>query len=349
MIQSLPGMSSSEDQDRAKSRSKNGAAPGKSSSARAAAPSKSTSASTAAARAKFSSASLPVGGKSRWSDVGVAPFQDGQYVRLLNRGRGGYLFADETGRGVSVDRRREMANTAWVAQVLETDTNYHVLLRSAYGRHLAVTRAPAPEGHVGCGAAQCAFDGPDDAHVMWWTTPGKGGSVVLLHGTSANLRALRANGRYRRWHRGVTVEAINRSRVTSMMEWEVEVIPLRVERPPYQLRPGGADALWHPGSAEKMEVNCAVADDNGSTDGRGWETIQFRGRSLMELGNELAQRLGDGVSFQDITLFIQAGNLGQPTLLLTDLPHRDDRVDIVVFRVGTAGHDRLLFPDLDAE
>jgi hypothetical protein len=88
-----------------------------------------------------------------------------------------------------------------------------------------------------------------------------------------------------------------------------------------------------------MEVNCAVADDNGSTDGRGWETIQFRGRSLMELGNELAQRLGDGVSFQDITLFIQAGNLGQPTLLLTDLPHRDDRVDIVVFRVGTAGED----------
>jgi hypothetical protein len=175
--------------------------------------------------------------------VGVAPFQDGQYVRLLNRGRGGYLFADETGRGVSVDGRRGMANTAWVAQVVETDTNYHVLLRSAYGRHLAVTRAPAPEGHVGCGAAQCAFDGPDDAHVMWWTTPGKGGSVVLLHGTSASLTALRANGRYRRWHRGVTVEAINRSRVTSMMEWEVEVIPLRVERPPYQLRPGGADAV----------------------------------------------------------------------------------------------------------
>jgi hypothetical protein len=78
---------------------------------------------------------------------------------------------------------------------------------------------------------------------MWWTTPGKRGSVVLLHGTSASLRALRANGRYRRWHRGVTVEAINRSRVTSMMEWEVEVIPLRVERPPYQLRPGGADAV----------------------------------------------------------------------------------------------------------
>ncbi|KAM0839279.1 hypothetical protein ACQ4PT_060421 [Festuca glaucescens] len=374
MIQVFPGMS--EEAGRDMSHSKNGAAPGKpssaraaapgkSSSARAAAPSKSTSASAAAARAKFSSASLPVGSKSRWSEVGVAPFQDGQYVRLLNRGRGGYLFADETGRGVSVDRRREMVNTAWVAQVLETDTNYHVLLRSAYGRHLAVTRAQAPEGHVGCGAAQCAFDGPDDAHVMWWTTPGKGGSVVLLHGTSANLRALRANGRYRRWHRCVTVEAINRSRVTSMMEWEVE--NLRSSPSGSRGRRTSCDQEapmlsciisfqfvlpiwpWHPGSAEKMEVNCVVADDNGSTDGRGWGTIPFRGRSLMELGNELAQRLGEGVSFQDITLFIQAGNLGQPTLLLTDLPHRDDRVDIVVFRVGTAGHDRLLFPDLDAE
>ena len=96
---------------------------------------------------------------------------------------------------------------------------------------------------------------------------------------------------------------------------------------------------WYPGSAEKMEVNCAVADDNGSTDGQGWIVIPFRGRNLMELGTELAQRFGNGVSFQDITLCIQAGNLGQPTILLTDLPHRDDRVDIVMFRVGTPGEN----------
>ncbi|CAM0875090.1 unnamed protein product [Alopecurus aequalis] len=340
--------SDEEEADRGKSRSKMGAAPGKSSSARMAAPGKSSSAS-GAARVRSSSASALGGGKARWAEVGVAPFQDGQYVRLVNRGRGGYLFADETGRGVSIDHRRGMVNTAWAVQVLETDTNYHVLLRSAYGRHLAVTSVQAPPGHVGCNAAQCIFDEPDDTHVMWWTTPGKDGSVVLLHGTSASLRALRANGRYRRWYKDVTVEAINRSRVTSMMEWEVQVIRLRVERPPYQLRAGGADTPWHPGSAEKMEVNCIVADDNGSIDGRGWIAIPFSGRSLIDLGTELAQRLGNGVSFQDITLCIQAGNLGQPTILLTDLPHRDDRVDIVGFRVGTPGHDRLLFPDLDAE
>uniref|UniRef100_A0A8R7RET5 DUF569 domain-containing protein n=2 Tax=Triticum urartu TaxID=4572 RepID=A0A8R7RET5_TRIUA len=184
---------------------------------------------------------------------------------------------------------------------------------------------------------------------MWWTTPGKNGSVVLLHGTSARLSALRANGRYRRWHRRVTVEAINRSRVTSMMEWEVQVIPMRVERPPYQLRPGGPDIPWHQGSEETVQVNCVVADDNGSTDEQGREALTLHGRSLMGLGNELAQRLGDGLNFQDITLCIQAGNLAQPTVLLTNLPHRDDPVDIVVFRVGTPGHDRLLFPDLDAE
>ncbi|EMS55373.1 hypothetical protein TRIUR3_14873 [Triticum urartu] len=224
-----------------------------------------------------------------------------------------------TGRGVSIDRRREMVNTAWVAQVLETDTNYFVLLRGAYGR----------------------FDEPEDSHVMWWTTPGKNGSVVLLHGTSARLSALRANGRYRRWHRRVTVEAINRSRVTSMMEWEVQVIPMRVERPPYQLRPGGPDIPWHQGSEETVQVNCVVADDNGSTDEQGREALTLHGRSLMGLGNELAQRLGDGLNFQDITLCIQAGNLAQPTVLLTNLPHRDDPVDIVVFRVGTPGVDGI--------
>ncbi|KAI4963431.1 hypothetical protein ZWY2020_014105 [Hordeum vulgare] len=300
-------------------------------------------------RGKSGSVGAVASGKSIWAEMGVAPFQDGQYVRLRNRGRGGYLCADETGRGVSVDHRRGMANTAWVAQVLETDTNYFVLLRGAYGHHLAVTRDDAPPGHVGCSAAQCAFDDPDDSHVMWWSTPGKSGSVVLLHGTSASLSALRANGRYRRWHRGVTVEAINRSRVTSMMEWEVQVIPMRVERPPYQLRPGGPDIPWHQGSEETVQVNCVVADDNGSTDERGGEALTLHGRSLMGLGNELAQRLGDGLNFQDITLCIRAGNLAQPTILLTDLPHRDDPVDIVVFRVGTPGHDRLLFPDLDAE
>jgi hypothetical protein len=252
MIQFFLGMLSSDEEEAGRGKSSSAkaargkptaAAPGKSSSASAAIRANPSSAS-AAARRRSSSARAPAGGKSsRWSEVGVAPFQDGQYVRLLNRGRGGYLFADETGRGVSIDHRRGMANAAWVVRILETDTNYHVLLRSAYGRHLAVTRVAAAPGHVGCDAAQRGFDDPDDAHVMWWTTPGKSGSVVLLNGTSAGLRALRANGRFRRWHRGVTVEAINRSRVTSMMEWEVEVIPMRVERPPYQLRPGGDDAV----------------------------------------------------------------------------------------------------------
>jgi hypothetical protein len=98
---------------------------------------------------------------------------------------------------------------------------------------------------------------------MWWTTPGKSGSVVLLNGTSAGLRALRANGRYRRWHRGVTVEAINRSRVTSMMEWEVEVIPMRVERPPYQLRPGGDDTV---SSSPSILPPCTIHGDSDNCD-----------------------------------------------------------------------------------
>jgi hypothetical protein len=173
----------------------------------------------------------------------IAPLEDGQYVRLVNRGRGGYLFADDTGRGVSVDHRRNAANTAWAVQILRTPRSAHVLLRGAFGRYLAVTDdAPPRPGHVGFHVAQCVFDTPNDRHIEWWTTPGNLGSVLLLHGTAGGLRALRANGRYKRWKRGVTVEAVNFSRVTSMMEWEVQVIPMRVERPPYQPRPS-SDAI----------------------------------------------------------------------------------------------------------
>ncbi|KAL6843641.1 hypothetical protein ACP4OV_026703 [Aristida adscensionis] len=281
----------------------------------------------------------------------VAPFEDGQYVRLVNRGRGGYLFADESGREVSVDGRRGMVNTAWAVQIVRTARASHVLLRGAYGRLLAVTGNDAPSGHRGYYVAQRNFDDLEEDYVMWWTSPGKRGSVLLLHGTAGGLRALRANGRYCRWNTAVSVEAVNFSRVTSMMEWEVQVIPLMVERPPYQLRPPISPSQSHEGCGEDVEISAIRADNSGSIEGHGcyWIDTRFRGRSLTALGNALANRLGNGVEFENMTLCVQAGGLSRPTPLLTDLPFRSDPVTIVMFMVGTPGHNALRFPDLAAE
>ncbi|KAG8097984.1 hypothetical protein GUJ93_ZPchr0013g34487 [Zizania palustris] len=285
--------------------------------------------------------------------LGVAPFESGQYVRLRNRGRGGYLFADESGRGLSIDSRRGMINTVWGVHILQPPHTVRVLLFGAYGRHVAFAPLDAPRpGHIGYYAAQRKFDEMDDTYVMWWTTPGTRGSVVLLNGNPANLMALRANGRYRRWNTGVSLEAINRTRVSSMMEWEVQIIPMRVERPLYQL---GRTRRFGPqgrGSQEIIMVNFDLADVNGNINGRGGTIGAFYGRSLIELGYKLEERfrpLGDGYVFRNMTLFIRGGQLGQLFPLLTDLPLRDDDIDIVVFMAGTSGHNRLRFPDVDAE
>jgi hypothetical protein len=166
----------------------------------------------------------------------VAPFQDGQYVRLRNRGRGGYLFANEDGRGVSIDHRRHMVNTAWAVQVLTA----RVLLRGAYGRYLSATGSAARSGHIGGYVAQCILEFPDDHHIEWSVTRGKRGSVVLLRAADGGPCALRANGRYLRWNKGVTYGCVDLNSISSMLEWEVQVIPLTAERPPYQPRPPNA-------------------------------------------------------------------------------------------------------------
>lgn len=188
--------------------------------------------STAGAGGGASSSSAPSATQA------IGPFEDGQYVRLRNRGRGGYLFALETGRGVCVDRRRGMVNTAWAVQILRTDHTAHVLLRSAYGRYLCATSRSAGFGLIGCYATQAVFEYSPDPEIEWSVTMGKRGSVVLLQPTDAGMSALRANGRYQRWNTDVSFGPVNLNlQVSSMMEWEVQVIPLTMETPPYHPRP----------------------------------------------------------------------------------------------------------------
>ena len=67
--------------------------------------------------------------------------------------------------------------------------------------------------------------------------------------------------------------------------------------------------------------------------------MRFDGRSLTELGNEIANRLG--VQFENMTLCVQAGDLGRPVPLLTDLPLRDDPTIILAFMVDSPGENHI--------
>lgn len=67
--------------------------------------------------------------------------------------------------------------------------------------------------------------------------------------------------------------------------------------------------------------------------------LRFDGRSLTELGNEIASRLGNGVQFENMTLCVQAGDLGRPIPLLTDL--RDDPVIILAFMVDSPDENHI--------
>uniref|UniRef100_A0A0D3FND2 DUF569 domain-containing protein n=1 Tax=Oryza barthii TaxID=65489 RepID=A0A0D3FND2_9ORYZ len=189
-----------------------------------------------------------------------------------------------------------------------------------------------------------------DTNVMWRTVPGpRGGGVVLINASSFNggLRALRTNGKYQRWNTGVSLQCIDRfnARFSSMMEWEVQVIPTRVQRPPFQV--GGAAwlcGLQRRGSGE-IQVGVRVADDDGNFNIPGPQNLSVPGRSLIELGSVLEDRLGSNFRFRNMSIFIRAGSLGQPFPLLTDLPSELDYFEVVVFMVGTPG-EKLLTDEL---
>jgi hypothetical protein len=67
--------------------------------------------------------------------------------------------------------------------------------------------------------------------------------------------------------------------------------------------------------------------------------MRFCGRSLTELGNAIANRLG--VQFENMTLCVQAGDLARPVPLLTDLPLRDDPTIILAFMVDSPGENHI--------
>jgi hypothetical protein len=149
-------------------------------------------------------------------------FPDGAHVRLRSRVHGGYLHADEDGMGVSLRRwRRRTMNAAWKVHRIMQDGSTSVLLHSAaYGRYLAASNDAAPPGHIGLRVDLGDYE--QDVDPILWKVVGAGdaGYVLLRH---VSNRLLRANGRYRLWLSGVSVDDVDNQ--STMMHWKVETIP----------------------------------------------------------------------------------------------------------------------------
>ena len=161
-------------------------------------------------------------------------FPDGAHVRLRSRVHGGggclYLHADEDGVGVSLRPlgREPTLNAVWrVHRVLRDGIDYVLLHGAAYGRYLALSPGEEePAGpDRGVPAIQRGYDARDLDAVMWRPIAvagaNSGGYVRMRHVYNGNLRA---NGRFRRWNTGVTVDVNRGRRLTTMMQWTVHLV-----------------------------------------------------------------------------------------------------------------------------
>ncbi|EER89245.1 hypothetical protein BDA96_10G057100 [Sorghum bicolor] len=139
-------------------------------------------------------------------------FPDGVLVRLRSREQGGYLNADEDGRGVSLSWDLKSMSMAWnVHRVLHDGSTCFVLQSATYGRYLAASSDPAPLGH------RVVLGSYDDS-ILWKAVElGNAGYILLRH---VSNRLLRAIGRQQS---GVCIDVAQHQ--STMMHWKVETIP----------------------------------------------------------------------------------------------------------------------------
>ncbi|CAL5044432.1 unnamed protein product [Urochloa decumbens] len=264
-------------------------------------------------------------------------FPEGAHVRLRSRVHGGYLHADEDGR------------------ILHDGATCVLLHSAAYGRYLAASPEPAPPGHRGHRVVQ-GEHGEHGVDPILWKPVGSGhaGYVLLRH---VSYRLLRANGRYRLWHAGVSVDDFDNQ--STMMHWKVEAIPPRSAPPalpppaPVRINRGGFRGLFllheEPVVLQRT-IRYVRADNQGNfnLNPNGWATFQFHGRSVFHLRSEVANHVGLALFFFRVIVCVRAGRYGQPTALLIDLPRNEETLDVVAIVSGTAAAAALRYPDVDA-
>ncbi|KAJ1258192.1 hypothetical protein BS78_10G056200 [Paspalum vaginatum] len=194
-------------------------------------------------------------------------FADGAYVRLRSRVRGTHLHADDDGVGVSLRPLASVAsplNAVWRVHLLVHQGTTFVLLHgAAYGRYIANSFLRSPHGHRGTRAIQLDHEGHNVGNLMWRVVEVDGDDdrrYVRLrrHGYNRNLRA---NGRHRNWLTGVTVDT-NHGRLTTMMHWEVEAVPMRSVPLPFPL-PAAVGTRQHDWPSILGITMCVRAGEDG--------------------------------------------------------------------------------------
>ncbi|KAM3207038.1 hypothetical protein ACQJBY_062305 [Aegilops geniculata] len=302
-------------------------------------------------------------------------FPDWHHVRLRSRALGGYLHAADDGESVLLRRGRASLNAAWAVHLRPAGgRRVHLLLHSAaYGRYLAAnTAAPAPPGHRGSRAEQRDYDHPVVPDIMWEAIRAGSQGDVLLRTVGGHY--LRANGRYRRWKTGVSVDG---DYITTMARWAVERIPRREGAPalppPIPIRIQGRLSGIIFGRQERDAWRTIrFFTENGFSQGlypeNGWHEFPFLGRSVFHLSEELnirvgvlngrpaprlrhvvpsfgAEELPDG-----FVMCVRAGRHGRLTPLVVDLPRGGDgdTLEIIVALSGTQVYNELRHPDVNA-
>ncbi|KAF7045396.1 hypothetical protein CFC21_054507 [Triticum aestivum] len=302
-------------------------------------------------------------------------FPDRHHVRLRSRALGGYLHAADDGESVVLRRSRASLNAAWEVHLRPNGgRGVHLLLHSAaYGRYLAAnTAAPAPPGHRGSRAEQRDYDHPVVPDIMWEAVRAGSQGDVMLRTVGGHY--LRANGRYRRWKNGVSVDG---DYITTMARWAVERIPRREGAPalppPIPIRVQGRLSGIIFGRQERdawRTIRFFI--ENGFSQGlypeNGWHNFPFLGRSVFHLSEELSIRVrvlngrpaprlrhvvpsfGEADLPDGFVICVRAGRHGRLTPLVVDLPRGGDgeTLEIIVALSGTQVYHELRHPDVDA-
>ncbi|KAI4965521.1 hypothetical protein ZWY2020_051622 [Hordeum vulgare] len=213
----------------------------------------------------------------------------------------------------------------------------------------AATSSPRTQANTGPGhgvqASQQPRPHPNTPRCMLWQAIRREPSFIIRN---AGGRYLRANGKYLRWRTAATVAGDDGS---AMMQWDVQAVPLRLDRPtlidpPPQLM----RRRRRPPTEEDVsrQIRYIRAGVDGDIDETGWRTVRISTNSLMQLRLTLANLLGQNRSALHTTLCVRAGAYADLSPLLIDLPIGNDRLDIVVITHGTPVDNSLLYPNVNA-
>uniref|UniRef100_A0A0D9WC15 Uncharacterized protein n=1 Tax=Leersia perrieri TaxID=77586 RepID=A0A0D9WC15_9ORYZ len=279
-------------------------------------------------------------------------FQVAHFVRLRSAVRTSrYLAAADDGQAVFLSGRRAVHNTVWAVEPVAgvvpgaAGAGPYVRLRGAYGRYLMATNFESRAGGPSDGVVPEQRDlAVRPTPPPWlWQAFRRRESFVLRNGAG---RYLRANGRFRRWRKGVSVAGDNAS---TMMQWRVEVVPPMITRPFLGDPPAQLMHRTNPPveSALSRVVRYVRADENGMYAEQEWMPVRMNTNNLNHLRLTLAERLGDGCDAGHITLCVRAGRFAHLSPLLVDLPLGNNPIHIVVLNHGTPAENVLRYPNVE--